>query len=164
MFKHILWLVIFAFFAAILQSTILHKLSLYNAVPDLILLIIIWTSYYNGTMSGQIVGFLAGLILDFLSAAPLGLNALIRTIIGALAGLLRGNFILDLIFLPMLLCASATALKAALLFILHYLFLDIVPVYSMTKPTFFVELGMNALLAPIIFSFLSRFKILSKGK
>jgi rod shape-determining protein MreD len=153
--------VLFALCAAMLQSTILQKLSLYNAVPDLILLIIIWTSYHNGNMSGQVAGFFSGLVLDLLSSAPLGLNAFIYTTVGALAGLLRGTFMLDVLFFPLLLCAGATATKAVLVFVLHFLFTDTVPVYSFTK-TFFAELGLNSLLAPLIFSFLNRFKLLLK--
>jgi rod shape-determining protein MreD len=113
-------------------------------------------------MSGQITGFFSGLMLDLFSSAPLGLNAIIYTIAGALAGLLRGTFILDVLFFPMLLCIGATVLKAVLLLGLHYCFLEIIPSYSLSTPTLFVELALNAFLAPIIFSFLNHFKILLK--
>jgi len=68
--KIITWATVFAFAAAILQSTILSRLAVYHAIPDLTLGVLLFTAYLNGPMTGQITGFSSGLILDFLSAAP----------------------------------------------------------------------------------------------
>jgi rod shape-determining protein MreD len=100
MAKNIIWIVVFALIAAILQSTLLARLAIYKAVPDLALGIIVYAAYVNGTMTGQLSGFFSGFFLDFLSSAPLGLNALVRTLIGACVGLMKGTFFLDLVFLP----------------------------------------------------------------
>jgi rod shape-determining protein MreD len=151
MAKNVIWAVVFASAAAILQSTLLSRIALYGAVPDLALGIIVYSAYANGAMTGQLAGFFSGVFQDFLSAAPLGLNALIRTIIGALAGLMRGTFFLDFIFLPMVLCAAAAIVKALALFLLHLLFAGAVPAYSLTTPVFWVELGLNTLSAPVLF-------------
>jgi rod shape-determining protein MreD len=151
MAKNVIWAVVFASAAAILQSTLLSRIALFGAVPDLTLGIIVYSAYANGAMTGQLAGFFSGVFQDFLSAAPLGLNALIRTIIGALAGLMRGTFFLDFIFLPMILCAAATIVKALALFLLHLLFAGAVPAYSLTTPVLWVELGLNTLSAPFLF-------------
>jgi rod shape-determining protein MreD len=111
-------------------------------------------------MKGQLTGFIGGLFLDFFSASPLGLNALIRTLIGAIAGLFKGNFFLDFFLLPMALGASSTTLKALLLFFLHLLFAEAVPSYRLTIPMFWIELVMNTLLAPFIFAFLRLFSFI----
>lgn len=108
-------------------------------------------------MTGQLSGFSSGLLLDFLSEAPLGLNTFVRTTIGALTGFLKGNFFLDIIFLPVALCAGATVLKAVLIYCLHFLFGGAVSSYSLNSPKFFVELLMNAVLAPFLFRFLKLF-------
>ncbi|MDR2900784.1 MAG: rod shape-determining protein MreD [Treponema sp.] len=158
MVKNIIWSSIFILIAAILQSTLLEKLSIFHAVPDIALLILVYVSYVNGMMKGQLSGFIGGLFLDFFSAAPLGLNALLRTIIGALVGLFKGNFFLDYFFLPMALGALSTVMKAILLFLLHFLFAEVVPVYKLGIPTFWIELIMNTLLAPLIFAFLRLFR------
>jgi rod shape-determining protein MreD len=166
MAKNIIWAVVFALCAAILQSTLLSRLALYHAVPDLALGIIVYSAYVNGVMTGQIAGFCSGLFLDFLSANPLlGLNALIRTITGALAGLMRGTFFLDIFFLPMVLCAAATIVKALTLLLLHLLFSGVVPSYSLTTPLFWVELGLNTLSAPFLFGLLKLFsRLLVRGR
>ncbi|MDR2103691.1 MAG: rod shape-determining protein MreD [Treponema sp.] len=160
--KNIIWATVFAFIAAILQSTLLAFVTvhIHFPVPDLVLGIIVFTAYINGAMTGQITGFFSGLLLDFLSAAPLGLNAFIRTLIGALTGLLRGTFFLDVLFLPMILCGCATIFKALILFFLHFLFPETIPVYSVFQLTFWFELLLNTLLAPLLFGFLKLFKAL----
>jgi rod shape-determining protein MreD len=160
----IVWATVFALLAAIVQSTLLSRLAVYHAVPDLALGILVFSAYVNGTMTGQFTGFFSGLFLDFLSAAPLGLNAFIRTIIGALTGFMKGTFFLDIFFLPMALCAAATLIKAALLFLLHLLFAGAVPAYAFTGLTLWVELLLNTLSAPFLFGFLKLFKTLLVGR
>jgi rod shape-determining protein MreD len=160
MIKNIAWATAFIIIAAVLQSTLIAKIAIFHAVPDIALLILVYISYVNGMMKGQLTGFIGGIFLDFFSAAPLGLNALIRTLVGAIVGLFKGNFFLDFFFLPMALGASSTALKAILLFLLHLLFSEAVPSYRLDTPTFWVELIMNTLLAPLVFAFLRLFRFI----
>jgi rod shape-determining protein MreD len=158
MIKKVIWASVFAIIAAILQSTLFAKLAIYHAVPDLALGILIFSAYNNGAMTGQLTGFISGLLLDFFSAAPLGLNTFVRTLIGAAAGSLKGAFFLDAVFLPLGLCASATLLKALMFAGLHLLFGAPVPCYNPTEPVLWVELVMNTVTAPFLFALLKLFK------
>jgi len=164
MIKKIVWTVVFGLIAAIFQSTLLSHFTLYRAVPDLALGIIVYSASINGMMIGQLSGFSYGIILDFLSAAPLGLNALIRALIGALAGLLKGNLMLDVFLIPMILCAVATLLKALMLLLLHLLFGEAVPTYPFAAPLLWSEMALNTITAPFLFALLKRFKNLFAGK
>ncbi|MDR0601202.1 MAG: rod shape-determining protein MreD [Treponema sp.] len=164
MVRNVIWTVIFAFVAAVLQSTLLRHLALFRAVPDLSLCIVVDSAYVNGAMTGQLSGFFSGLLIDFISAAPLGLNPLIRTLVGALAGFMKGTFFLGAVFLPMILCAAATIVKAASLFVLHLLFADAVPAYPLASPLLWTELFLNAVLAPFLFFLLKRFTPLLSGR
>jgi rod shape-determining protein MreD len=164
MAKNVTWAAVFSLVAALLQSTLFFRLSLYRTIPDLALGIVVFSAYVNGTMTGQLSGFFSGLLLDFISSAPLGLNALIRTIMGAAAGLLKGTFFLDAVFLPMILCASATLFKALMLFLLHLLLAGAVPSYSLAAPTLWIELLLNTASAPPLFGFLKLFQPLLVGK
>jgi rod shape-determining protein MreD len=164
MAKNVIWATVFAVIAALIQSSLLSRFRIYNAMPDLSLGILVYSSYVNGTMTGQLSGFFSGLFLDFLSMSPLGLFALIRTVIGALAGLIRGVFFLDTVLLPMILCAAATCARALILFVLHFFFGSMIPVYSFTEPVFWVELGLNSITAPFLFGFLRQFKPLLVAK
>jgi rod shape-determining protein MreD len=158
MVKNVVWAALFSLVAALLQSTLFQRIALYHTVPDFTLGIIVYSAYVNGTMTGQLTGFFSGLLLDLISSAPLGLNAFIRTIIGAVAGLLKGTFFLDTVFLPMILCAVATLLKALMLFALHILLAGAVPHYSLLAPTLWIELMFNTLSAPFLFGLLKLFQ------
>ena len=164
MIKKIIWTVVFSLVTAVLQSTLLSHFPLYGAVPDLSLGIIVYSASLNGMMAGQLSGFFFGFALDFLSAAPVGLNALIRALLGALAGLLKGNLLLDVFLLPMILCAVATLLKALMLFLLHLLFGEAVHAYPLNAPVLWAEMALNTITAPFLFAFLKRFKTLLAGK
>jgi rod shape-determining protein MreD len=141
-----------------LQSVLLYRLKIYGAVPDLAMGVLVFSAYVNGTMSGQLSGFFSGLFYDFLSASPMGLNMFVRTVIGAFFGGGRRTFYLDKAVLPMILCASATAMKAGRFFVLHLFFSDAIPVYSLSGPVFWVELLLNTLIAPFLFGFLKKFR------
>jgi len=165
MAKKIIWGIVFILVAALLQSTVFSRLAVYiKAAPDIALIILVFCAYLNGTMTGQLMGFFSGFLLDFLSAAPLGLNALVRTLIGALTGFIKGTFFLDIFFLPMALCAGATVFKALIYFLLHLLLAGAVPAYNVFGLTFWIEIGMNTLLAPFLFSFLKLFGSLLVGQ
>jgi len=164
MIKNIIWTVIFGLVAAVLQSTLLSHLAFYRAVPDIALGIIVYSAYVNGVMTGQLSGFCYGIVFDFISAAPFGLNAFVRTIIGALAGLMKGTFFLDILLLPMLLCASATLLKALLLFVLSLLMGGSVQSYPLAAPVLWAEMALNTVTAPFLFAFLKQFSSLLTGR
>jgi len=164
MTRSIIWTVIFCIVAAILQSTVFSMIAIFKYVPDLALCVLVFSAYVNGVMTGQVSGFFSGLFYDFLSAAPLGMNCLIRTIIGALTGVFKGSFFLDVIFLPIILCALATIAKAIIIFILHLIMGSAVPVYSFTSSVIWIELGLNAFSAPLLFFLLKKFKPILKDR
>ena len=158
MIRNIIWTAIFALIASILQSTVLSHIAIFNAIPDLALGIVVYCAYINGSMTGQLSGFFSGIFSDFLSAAPIGLNSLIRTVTGVLTGLLKGAFFLDFLLLPMALCAAATIVKALLLLILHLIFPATIPAYSLAAPALWIELAFNTISAPFLFALLKRFR------
>jgi len=165
MIRSTIWTVIFCTVAGILQSTVLNKITFFNnIVPDLALCVVVFSAYVNGTMTGQVSGFFSGILMDFLSATPLGLNCLFRTLIGALTGIFKGALFLDVVFMPMILCALATIAKALIFLILHLIMGSVVPAYSLTNSIFWIELGMNAISAPLLFLLLKHFKPILIGR
>lgn len=161
MSRNIIWTVILSIIAGLLQSTLLGKIAVFNVVPDLALCIVVYSAYINGSMTGQVSGFLSGLLLDFLSAAPLGLNCFVRIIIGAVTGIFKGSFFLDTFFMPVILCTLATIAKAVIIFIVNIFAGDSIPIYSLASSLFWIELGLNAVSAPLLFFLLKRFKYLN---
>jgi len=164
MVRSIIWTVVFCTAAAILRSTILPKIAIFGVTPDLALCILVFSAYVNGTMTGQVSGFFSGLFQDFLSSAPLGMNSLIRTIIGALTGIFKGQFFLDIFFLPVILCVLATILKALIIFVIHLFMGQSFPTFSLFTHVFWIETGLNAVSAPFLFLLLKLFKPILIGR
>jgi len=163
MIRSIIWTIVFSIVAAILQSTVIAKISFFNVIPDIALCVLVFSAYVNGTMTGQISGFLSGLFIDFLSMAPLGMSSLIRTLIGALVGLFKDSLFLGYVIMPVILCTVATLLKILMMFALHLIIKEI-PVISLTDLRLWIELGLNALCAPLLFLLLRNFKPMLIGR
>ncbi len=144
-------------FAALMEGAVLSNITILPAVPDLVLICLIYISINNGKLFGEISGFFGGLFLDFISASPFGLNCLIRTILGFLGGLFQKTMNTDGILIPCILGFIATIIKAVLLWIVSILFPSTVTKYNPFSLLFLFELGMNAILTPLIFKLLRMF-------
>ena len=142
----------------ILQSTFLQKIAVYGVIPDLALIVVVFSSNSMGAMKGQGLGFAAGLVQDFLTTGPIGLNALIRTVVGYLFGKMKGKFFLDSILLPVIFIVVATLLKEILMSLLIFIFLPASEI-SFFGSEFLIELGLNAFIAPFVFALLKLIKV-----
>jgi rod shape-determining protein MreD len=74
--------------AAVLQVTVVNRLPLPGAGPDLVLLVVIGLALVVGPTAGACMGFGAGLLVDLMppTATEVGRWALVFCIIGYLAG------------------------------------------------------------------------------
>ncbi|MFD5426243.1 rod shape-determining protein MreD [Streptomyces sp. NPDC127084] len=77
--------------ALVIQVTVLARLQLPGAVPDLILLVVLALALVYGHTSGALIGFGAGLLTDLAPPADhaVGRYALVLCLIGYCAGLLK---------------------------------------------------------------------------
>ncbi|MFI5804581.1 rod shape-determining protein MreD [Streptomyces sp. NPDC051561] len=77
--------------ALVIQVTILARLQLPGAVPDLTLLVVLGLAFVYGHVSGALIGFGAGLLADLAPPADhaAGRYALVLCVIGYLAGLAK---------------------------------------------------------------------------
>lgn len=71
----------------VLQTTLVESVSLAGVKPDLIFAAVYLTGFRLGASSGSIVGAVAGLLMDLLSAGPPGLNMATKAAVGFAAGL-----------------------------------------------------------------------------
>ena len=115
---------------ALFESAILSNILILPAVPDLLLIVVLYLSMRNGKGFGEASGAVSGVFLDFLSSSPFGLNCLIRVIIGYCTGFFsrtlnaNGFFILHISFflLSSLLVLRAYQLQLLLLRLGHVLY------------------------------------------
>lgn len=78
--------------AVILQTTVLARLPVFGVVPDLVLLIVIAAARRLDPEPAVVLGFTAGLIIDLLGSAPLGLRAMVLTIVAYVTVRSRDRF------------------------------------------------------------------------
>lgn len=159
MAKSILISTFFLLSATIIESSILSNISFLFVIPDLVLMCSIYFSLLNGKIVGETTGFFSGLFLDFVSGLPLGFNCLIRTIIGYLFGLFSGSVIITGILVPVLSVGIGTVLKVILIQLVTLFFPNVsIYVTGLFSYEFLFELGINIILAPLVFKFLSLFR------
>ena len=72
--------------ALLLQTTVLTRLPLPGAAPDLVLVVVIAFALAGGPLPGSATGFAAGCLADLLSDHELGRLALAYAVAGYLAG------------------------------------------------------------------------------
>ena len=144
--------------SALTEAAILSNITVLPCVPDISLICVLYISMHNGRLLGETTGFLSGLFLDFLSAAPFGLNCLYRTVIGFIGGMFNKTINTEGIIVPALLGFLATLLKALMIAVISMLYPNTVLSYNIFSWMFLIELGINTVLTPIIFKLLSLFK------
>ncbi len=74
--------------AIVIQTTVLHFVTIGGVKPDLILIIVVYLGLVKGSDIGCVSGFSFGLIEDWCSnVIDLGSNALTKTIVGFFCGI-----------------------------------------------------------------------------
>src|SRR3954468_9961594 len=77
--------------ALVIQVSVLARLQLPGATPDLLLLVVLGLAFVYGPVSGALIGFGAGLLADLAPPADhaAGRYALVLCVIGYVAGLAK---------------------------------------------------------------------------
>ena len=136
---------------AILQATSLNRLSILGIKPDLLLILIIFLGLHKGPLSGAGYGFLAGVLLDIFSPAPLGTNTLSKTVLGFLAGAVAPLLYFKAPFIQGLLLFLGMFLEGMILFILLSSFHLAPPFYYSFLYIILPASFYTSLLAPLFF-------------
>jgi rod shape-determining protein MreD len=150
-----------ALFQFLQSSSIFEFIAVSGVKPDISLIILIFISYNNGSVSGQTIGFFNGLIEDFLSLSSLGFYSLIRTTLGFLYGILEGSFTIDPVIIPVVFTLTATIIKKIFEWFLSSIFSVTVLDIILFDSSFWIEILYNCILASFIFALLKLFKVFS---
>lgn len=87
------FLIVFSFFVAlILQTTVLPLIQYKGAMPDLLLILVVFTAFSSNAAVGGSVGFIVGFIQDLIISRYLGLYALSAFLTGYIVGKLEDKF------------------------------------------------------------------------
>lgn len=107
--------------AMIIQTTLLHFFTIGGVKPDLVLIIVIYLGLIEGPNLGCLSGFSLGLFEDAYSGITLGgANALSKTIVGFLSGLVGKRLYTQSLFAHMICVGLGTILDALLSLSIHH--------------------------------------------
>ncbi len=98
----------------LLQSTVLSALPLWGVYPDLILVVVVAFSLFNGPVFGARFGFVGGLGLDLMIGEMVGLNAVTKMLVGAVIGAMAEKLYKENYLVPFLSVVAATLLDQLL--------------------------------------------------
>jgi len=105
----------------LLQTTLLHYIKLGGVIPNLLLIITVFTGYINGRTPGIVAGLMCGFLSDGQYGDLIGLNALIYMTIGYLNGLSNRIFYREDTMMPVFLVAVSELVYGVLVYILEFL-------------------------------------------
>ncbi len=70
----------------LLQTSVFSYFTISGVVPDCILILVVSVAYTKGQNKAIVLGFVSGLLLDFMSSGTLGVCSIIYMVIAFLAG------------------------------------------------------------------------------
>jgi rod shape-determining protein MreD len=113
-------LLVLGFVALLLQSTLLHGLTLRGAHVSLVMVLVVWTGLRCGVVTGGWLGLILGFLEDALGGG--GANTLAATLVGFGSGMLANRFFSD--SLPVFL--SAITMATAMRYVANYIFFEFI--------------------------------------
>ena len=75
--------------ALLLQTSWMHKISIFGIIPDTVLLVLVYIGISGGQIEGTLFGFTSGFLLDVYNPESMGTNALANTLVGFSVGYTR---------------------------------------------------------------------------
>lgn len=155
-----LWLSLLLFW--LLQEMLVPFITFKTAQPDLLLIIVAVGGFLEGPTTGATVGLVAGLLQDLVIPGSVGLNLLIKTIVGFLAGKVERTIFGSSILMP-LVGFFIVSFTAQLLYITAaFLFGDLIEVGTAFKAVVIPSALYTAFFGLLLFNWLTNFLTSSK--
>lgn len=100
--------------ALLLHTTLLTEVRLFGVMPDVMLLLAVASGLEAGPAYGALMGFVSGMLSDLLLPTPLGLSALVFTLVGYVVGVTKGGLLRSTWWFPVAVAFVASAAGEAL--------------------------------------------------
>jgi rod shape-determining protein MreD len=105
----------------LLQAVLADRIAIGPVAPDFVLLVVLFFALYRGSVRGAIFGFIVGFLEDLGNPEYLGLNALVKSVMGFLVGEAGRKTFPDNAFLLFgLFAAAALGHDIVYLFVYHW--------------------------------------------
>ncbi|SMB92160.1 rod shape-determining protein MreD [Desulfonispora thiosulfatigenes DSM 11270] len=138
-----------AFISLILESTVFNEFTLLKIKPDLLLIYVSLFALQKGSKKGASFGFGIGLLEDLFMAKFIGMNALVKAIVGFGIGFLEKRIYKENFLVPIIMVMVGTIIAGFGFYILS-LILGIPISINHFKVIVLPMLLYNILLTPII--------------
>src|SRR5437868_608177 len=93
----------------IVELTVLDRLRVFGAGPDIMLLLAVVAGIVGGPRAGALMGFAAGITLDLFLETPMGLSALVFCLVGYAVGNIQGGVLRASWWIPVITTLVASA-------------------------------------------------------
>lgn len=152
--------------ALVIQLTLINSVTILGIKPDLILIVVVVFSLLKGGKEGTISGFVSGLLQDIFSIGLLGINALVKTVIGFTCGILKEKIFYEhMLFLIPVITFIASFIQSILIFLLLRAFGVEYGLAWSLKRIALPEALYNCLLSPFIFLAINKlFRMIKEQK
>jgi rod shape-determining protein MreD len=100
--------------ALLLHTLVLSRLRVAGVTPDLMLLLAVAGGITGGPERGAVLGFVSGLVIDLFLQTPLGLSALVFSVVGYAVGTVHTGVLRSAWWIPVLTALVASAAGEAL--------------------------------------------------
>lgn len=95
-------------FALLLQTTLLAGVRILGVMPDFMLLLAVASGVTAGPTRGAALGFASGMLIDLFLPTPLGLSALVFTLVGYGVGVANTGVLRSAWYIPVLTAGGAS--------------------------------------------------------
>jgi len=118
-------LALLPFLALFLQTTFFRSFTIQGAVPDMVLVLVIFYAIFNSANRGTVYGVICGLLEDLYVGRFIGINAISKGITAFVIGKLQGNVFRENLMVGVIGVIGGTLINSALLFILSVISFEI---------------------------------------
>jgi len=138
--------------ALLIQLTLINSITILGLKPDLIMVVVIIFSLLKGEKEGAISGFASGLLQDIFSTGLLGINALAKTVVGFICGILKEKIFHEhiLFLIPVITFVASLIQNILIFFLLRAFGIEYSLAWSL-KQVALPEALYSSLLSPFIF-------------
>ncbi len=154
---------LFGMLAFTIQATLFPALPIHRVRPDIVLIFTLYLGLSFPPVSGGLLAFFIGYLMDLFSGNTYGLYAFSRPLLFSLAYLFRDRFYFEGI-LPQFLFVFIFALGEGLLHQLLLAALNPSPLYSLLFTVLLPQTFFTALITPLLFALFRKGLSPSPGK
>ncbi len=94
--------------ALLLQTSLLAQVRMFGVMPDFMLLVAVAGGITAGATRGAALGFASGMLIDLFLPTPLGLSALVFTLVGYWVGVANTGVLRSAWYIPVLTAGGAS--------------------------------------------------------